>query len=681
MLDDLDRVPWAELEHAYGDGAEVPGHLRAVASAKRPAAGRALSRLEQILEHQGTVYPATAAAVPFVRELLAAAEPRTRIRLLGLMRRIADGGGYRQQHAGLSFLPAASAADLEAERAYVAAAREQVLAGVPAYLSALGDPDPAVRANAAHLLAALPDRADQIVPGLAGRLDVEDDPLVRVCLVLAVGELTRRASTDPGQVLNVLAPLLDAENADLRAAAAVALRWQGDRIQQPATVLPVLARSLGRKLPVLAKALWVEDDPYDLLAEAMGTDLGENVPFLREALTSRSSSVRDAGVSRASTLMFQWRHTPPLLVPELVPSLADGTPAVRAHAVSVVVDNGWPALDAAVDALAQALADAGTRVDLDRVQQRPQLSVRDPDERIVVVALTALAERGDVRALDGVRRLLRSNALALSWDPVLAGLAAHAGELMPDARYALETADPDAPPVLSRVTRLASGLASWGHRAAPAIAVLLGMLGSGDRNHTDSIRHTLVRITPPDHPLHTEVVARIAGLLDDEETRPWAIVDYWRLTGDHARAVEVLLDVPDRYSTYVLNELAELGPAATAAMPRVRAALASGRDEDPHAFAAARAWWRITGDPQYLVPHLMATLHPRRITPAHARMLGEIGRPAEAAVPFLSEVRDRLRRYSIRGFNTTVRQDEELRGAAADAVARITGELSPPGAR
>ena len=33
------------------------------------------------------------------------------------------------------------------------------------------------------------------------------------------------------------------------------------------------------------------------------------------------------------------------------------------------------------------------------------------------------------------------------------------------------------------------------------------------------------------------------------------------------------------------------------------------------------------------------------------------------------------RRYSIGGFNTTVRQDEELRADAGDAIAGITGGL------
>jgi hypothetical protein len=116
------------------------------------------------------------------------------------------------------------------------------------------------------------------------------------------------------------------------------------------------------------------------------------------------------------------------------------------------------------------------------------------------------------------------------------------------------------------------------------------------------------------------------------------------------------------------------------AVPEVRAVLESGRDDD-HRFAAAHAWWRLTTDPQFLLPRLMAALDPDKIRPKHALMLGEIGQPAEAAVPFLREVRDRLRRYRIGGQNTTVRQDEQLRAAATQAVSRITGDQPPAGTR
>jgi hypothetical protein len=178
-------------------------------------------------------------------------------------------------------------------------------------------------------------------------------------------------------------------------------------------------------------------------------------------------------------------------------------------------------------------------------------------------------------------------------------MALHADVLLPDVVYALETADLDAPPVFSRLIRLAKGLA----------------------------------------------------------------------------AVDILVDLLPGMPIFALNELAELGPAAVSAVAQVRAALISSED-DGDRFAAAHAWWRITTDPQYLLTPLMATLHPNKIRPRHAEILGKIGQPAEASLPFLREVRDRLRRYRIGGFNTSVRQDEELRAAATHAITRITHETT-----
>ena len=73
MLDGLDDIDWAGLSHAYGSAADVSGQLRALPTETGdPWADDApLSALFGSLYHQGTVYEATAAAVPFLVELAA----------------------------------------------------------------------------------------------------------------------------------------------------------------------------------------------------------------------------------------------------------------------------------------------------------------------------------------------------------------------------------------------------------------------------------------------------------------------------------------------------------------------------------------------------------------------------------------------------------------------------------
>lgn len=77
VLDRLDEAGWAGLSHAYGSAEDVPALLRQAGSGG-DGAGDAISELYGSLFHQGTVYPATAAAVPFLAELArsAPAPPR-----------------------------------------------------------------------------------------------------------------------------------------------------------------------------------------------------------------------------------------------------------------------------------------------------------------------------------------------------------------------------------------------------------------------------------------------------------------------------------------------------------------------------------------------------------------------------------------------------------------------------
>jgi hypothetical protein len=92
-LDEIDRVPWGMLEHAYGRGIvseslheNIPGALRELRQAEP---GPGLKALFSNIYHQRTVYEATAYAVPFVAAV--AAEPAfpRRLELVNLLAAIA----------------------------------------------------------------------------------------------------------------------------------------------------------------------------------------------------------------------------------------------------------------------------------------------------------------------------------------------------------------------------------------------------------------------------------------------------------------------------------------------------------------------------------------------------------------------------------------------------------------
>jgi hypothetical protein len=99
MLDGIDSVDWASLRHAYGSADDVPDLLRALASGDEDQRKNAVYELFGNIWHQGTVYPATAAAVPFLYELLSAPNVPAKSDIAGLLACIAAGSGYLEVHS------------------------------------------------------------------------------------------------------------------------------------------------------------------------------------------------------------------------------------------------------------------------------------------------------------------------------------------------------------------------------------------------------------------------------------------------------------------------------------------------------------------------------------------------------------------------------------------------------
>jgi hypothetical protein len=93
VLDGLDAVPWHELHDAYGTADDVPGFLLDLAAGSEPIRQRAIDALFGSLDHQGTVYEASAFAVPFLADIAGELKIplRWRVWALVLLAGIADG--------------------------------------------------------------------------------------------------------------------------------------------------------------------------------------------------------------------------------------------------------------------------------------------------------------------------------------------------------------------------------------------------------------------------------------------------------------------------------------------------------------------------------------------------------------------------------------------------------------
>lgn len=175
MLNDLELVPWQSLRHAFGDAREVPRLLRDLGGSDREQRQTALKDLFACLLHQGSVYEATARAVPFLFELLADPSTPERSWIAFLLASIGDGQGYLKVHTSLdeqrwrqllAERGTTLEAELEREDEVVRGVRLAIGRGIEQLLPFLKDSQSEIRAAVARAAGQFPARAAELLPAL-----------------------------------------------------------------------------------------------------------------------------------------------------------------------------------------------------------------------------------------------------------------------------------------------------------------------------------------------------------------------------------------------------------------------------------------------------------------------------------------------------------------------------------
>jgi hypothetical protein len=89
----LRSVSWGTLHHAYGLAGEVPSLLYAASLGADPVRLEAWWELWGNVHHQGTVYEATPACVPYLARIAAGLDHPDRVNALSFLRQLAVGDG------------------------------------------------------------------------------------------------------------------------------------------------------------------------------------------------------------------------------------------------------------------------------------------------------------------------------------------------------------------------------------------------------------------------------------------------------------------------------------------------------------------------------------------------------------------------------------------------------------
>ncbi|MDC0674178.1 HEAT repeat domain-containing protein [Nannocystis radixulma] len=179
MLGNLDAIDWKSLRHAYGEASDVPKLIRALVSDHPGKREGALDALFSTIWHQGTVYSASPAAVPFLVELLDADAQEDLPAILELLAHLATGTPDEDEDA-----PSNAAT----------AAREAVARGLPIYVRRLGHPEPAVRVAAAYLLGLF--AVDEARAPLRAVVEDDSEPAVRAVAAFALACVADPARAD-----------------------------------------------------------------------------------------------------------------------------------------------------------------------------------------------------------------------------------------------------------------------------------------------------------------------------------------------------------------------------------------------------------------------------------------------------------------------------------------------------
>lgn len=262
----LDEVPWEKLRHAYGSAANVPRLLRAWAQGDSDAD----RELGTSIVHQGTIYDATAPAIPFLLALLRVASTADRrTSLLVTLASIANGRSWAETHAG-------SSEEVERGREWTRANRDALRKGIPTYVGLLGDADRWTREYAFAAVARLLPTDDATVGHLVDALRREQNADTRDAMAPAFAEMLDVTS----RRIDLLTRALAGDESSGAQLAYFALRWGH-------------TENLADKMLDIARAVSTEScnfgDPLEVMLAAPQPALDAIVALLPQAPTHKGA--------------------------------------------------------------------------------------------------------------------------------------------------------------------------------------------------------------------------------------------------------------------------------------------------------------------------------------------------------------------------------------------------------
>ncbi|MER5888552.1 HEAT repeat domain-containing protein [Streptomyces sp. NPDC001941] len=713
MFTGIEEVDWPSLGHAFGPADDVPGMLRALASADQAERELALDALYGTVHHQGDVYDSTLACIPFLLELVADPAVQDRGGLVELLTSIGS-----IDLAGDDETEQLDPEDEEFEdAANYAMAAAAVAAGADVFLGLLRDDDPEVRLTAPGALASLHGEPERVLELLRERLTVETDTEVRLALVDAVGRIALRygslreetvdwlrwlmgAAQSPVLRLAVLAQLarcaperlprdivatttglLRAVRAEpalplplppppaegpAESAPEAAPEVPGDGVR-PAPTLVGQLRELREEHPPGPGTPWT-DDLLRTLHTALDDRVDDRIELVTAQLHNPDPAQRTDAIWMCGSLIRTWRGRYDEVVRLVGTQLMEPDPRPREAAT------GW--LEG-LFVLARPAADAlAARVALD---PEPWARGHEGSRAALGSALLALARCGDPRAVPALAAALEEGELRDQLAHAVSFLGGHAAPLAPGLRRRLGRVALD-DELYDRAAPLLRALAGLGH--AEALPEVLRVLRGAPAFRRHWVVEAALRTLAAFGPAAREAVPDLRALLGEDTAAlsTGAARALWRIEGDTDAVLPVLgrwlgSRAPgDRRAA--ARALGSMGPGAAGAAGALRGCLTA-----PDVWVrtdAAAALWRVSGDERDALPALLAAWEENRYVRVEAaRCLVLMGPWATGAAAALRAELARRRRHNVVDGGSgshDIDEDERLLALCREALAGLGEE-------
>ncbi|MGW2269765.1 hypothetical protein [Streptomyces yangpuensis] len=613
---ELDQVQWHDLTHAHGPADDVPELIRALHGDDADAADEAIHALYGTIHHQGTVYPASAPAVPFLAHA-ALHVPGRRDEVLMLLALLAD---HDPEEPASPHWPGRPVAAICAELTRV----------LPQLLPCLTDAARAVRRAALRVVAAVADLLPAEVRAAAERrvdelYATDPVPAVRADALVVLARLGRESEA------------FDSPLPEVRLAAALlAAERSGPPYEE--RLVDVLAEDGAEPDPGDDDFPWAgTTSPDDRLTHLLTRDVAAGLTVAARWIAAGDLGSRGSGLARL--IAETWRDRESEVLDLMLAALPHQRDA-RGRAACLTAIGQW----------IERLPEPGT--DLRDTLHRYARSA----DQSAAPALLALARSRDPRALELVLRTPGPDTLRA----VAASCPGAADRLVPEIRRTLACGATG-----NEAVDLIGALTECGAAARRAQPELLDCLRT---------RRAAV-VAARQLGLNGVVTPEITDLLHeathstDPSLRAAAALAHHRLTGEAAPALRVFEGLLAARGPvhWHLSSLRPLGGAAAPLLPLIEPLL-TARYEWTR-MAAAEAHHTVTGSPERAVPVLAGLIGPTPVGLAALKALAAIGRAPEELRPVLRSFASSPSRLLPATPFSDVHPDEELRALALSLLA------------